>query len=51
MENGFTSITKTTSGWVYIVKYFDELEIKQDKGNFERLVKLFQGLPFFYHSN
>ena len=51
MEDRFEKLTKTTSGWVYFVKYFDELEIKQDKGNFERAGKLFQGLPFFYHNN
>ena len=33
MEDRFEKLTKTTSGWVYFVKYFDELEIKQDKGN------------------
>ena len=38
MENRFASIAKTTSRWIYIVKYFEELEIKQDKGNFEKAV-------------
>ena len=48
MEDRFASIAKTTSGWVYIVKYFAELEIKHDKGNFEKAASWFQGIPFFY---
>ena len=40
MEDRFEKLTKTTSGWVYFVKYFDELEIKQDKGS------CFKGFPF-----
>ena len=47
MEDRFASIAKTTSGWVYIVKYFAELEIKHDKGNFEKAAEVgFKGFPF-----
>lgn len=47
MEDRFASIAKTTSGWVYIVKYFAELEIKHDKGNFEKAAEAgFKSFPF-----